>query len=257
MAKERPASSGRQPTNTRNRPAGPEHPARPREAPATPGPRRPSSGGPSDPRPIAAPFIRRPPGTGPADRQTAGAPGPDLRHDPSVADWGAQRAGSPHSSPVVEYPGRSGNQRNCGPSGARHVETAGAARVTPTRPPLPGLHLQPMVHVGDMAASVDFYEKLGGEVIHGDQDDEWVLMQIGTAQIGLVTRPPDAYRGESTVELNFAATMPLDRLEQLLLDRGLTTVEVATDGDLGTLLRVETPDGMPIKIHQVEPELMV
>jgi hypothetical protein len=183
------------------------------------------------------------------DRQAAVAPGPGLRHDPSVA-------GSPNSSSAAEHPGRYGNQRNS-PSGARRVEPADVARVPPTRPALPGLHLQPMVHVGDMAASVDFYEKLGGEVIHGDPDDEWVLMQVGTAQIGLVTRPPDAYRGESTVELNFAATMPLDRLERLLRDHGLTTVEVATDGEQGTQLRVETPDGMPIKIHQVEPDLMV
>jgi len=108
-----------------------------------------------------------------------------------------------------------------------------------------------------MAAAVGFYEKLGGEVIHGDRDGEWVLVQVGTAQIGLVTRPPDASRGESTVELNFAATMPLDRLEQLLRDHDVTIVEVATDGDLGTQLHVETPDGMPIKIHQVEPDLMV
>jgi hypothetical protein len=257
MAKERPVPSGRQPTNSRDRQAGPDYPARPREAPATPGPRRPTSGGPSDPRPIAATFIQRPPGTAPENRQTAGAPGPDLRNDPSAAASGTQRAGSPNSSVVAGYAGRPGNQRNSGPSGARRVETAGAARVPPTRPPLPGLHLQPMVHVGDMAASVDFYVKLGGEVIHGGPDDEWVLMQVGTAQIGLVTRPPNAYRGEGTVELNFAATMPLDRLEQLLLDHGLTAVEVARDGDLGMLLRVETPDGMPIKIHQVEPDLMV
>jgi hypothetical protein len=108
-----------------------------------------------------------------------------------------------------------------------------------------------------MAAAVAFYERLGGEVNHGERDGEWVLMQVGTAQIGLVTRPPDALRGESTVELNFTATMPLDRLEQLLRSRGVTVVEVAVDRDLGARLHVETPDGMPIKIHQVEPELMV
>ncbi|WP_148308188.1 VOC family protein [Actinoplanes friuliensis] len=125
------------------------------------------------------------------------------------------------------------------------------------KPQLPGLELQPMVHVGDMAAAVAFYEKLGGEVNHGDRDGEWVLMQVGTAQIGLVTRPPDAARGASTVELNFSATMPLDKLEQWLRDNDVKIVEVARDLDLGVQLHVETPDGMPIKIHQVEPELMV
>jgi predicted enzyme related to lactoylglutathione lyase len=114
-----------------------------------------------------------------------------------------------------------------------------------------------MVHVDDMAAAVGFYEKLGGEVNHGDRSGDWVLMQVGTAQIGLVTRPPNASRGESTVELNFAATRPLDRLEQMLREQGVTVVEMTADRDLGTQLHVETPDGMPIKIHQVEPELMV
>ncbi|OJF11655.1 hypothetical protein BG844_25050 [Couchioplanes caeruleus subsp. caeruleus] len=122
---------------------------------------------------------------------------------------------------------------------------------------LPGLQLQPMVHVADMPAAVGFYEKLGGELIHGERGGDWVLMQVGTAQVGLVTRPPDPAQGESTVELNFSATMPLERLEKQLRDRGVTIVRLATDRDLGTRLHVETPDGMPVKIHQVEPDLMI
>jgi hypothetical protein len=125
------------------------------------------------------------------------------------------------------------------------------------RPLLPGLQLQPVVHVDDMASAVDFYLRLGGEINHGDPSADWVLMQLGTAQISLVTRPPDASRGESTVELNFTATMPLDQLEQLLRERGVTIVEVTPNPDLGIQLHVETPDGMPIKIHQVEPDLLV
>ncbi|GAA2507608.1 hypothetical protein GCM10010435_14760 [Winogradskya consettensis] len=114
-----------------------------------------------------------------------------------------------------------------------------------------------MVHVADMPAAVNFYEAMGGELIHGDRDGEWVLMQVGNAQIGLVVRPPDPSRGESTVELNFSATMPLDRLEQMLRERDITIVEVADDPEVGVRLHVETPDGMPIKIHHVEPDLLV
>jgi predicted enzyme related to lactoylglutathione lyase len=132
-----------------------------------------------------------------------------------------------------------------------------AVKAPQPRPPLIGLQLQPLVHVDDMAEAVAFYESLGGEVNHGDRTGEWVLMQVGTAQVGLVTRPPAASRGESTVELNFTATMPLDRLEQLLFERGVTIVELTTDHDLGAQLHIETPEGMPIKIHQVEPELLV
>lgn len=146
----------------------------------------------------------------------------------------------------------------------RTVNQRGVARV-PVRREQPaqrqelllGLRLHPMVHVADMPAAVAFYEALGGALVHGDRDGEWVLMQVGTAQVGLVVRPPDPARGESTVELNFSAAMPLDRLEQLLRERGVTVVEVAADAELGTRLHVETPDGMPVKIHHVEPDPLV
>jgi len=53
-----------------------------------------------------------------------------------------------------------------------------------------GLHLQPMVHVEDMAASVHFYERLGGEILHGSRDGDWVLMRLADAEIGLLAHPP-------------------------------------------------------------------
>jgi hypothetical protein len=378
MAKQRPVPpGGRKPANP---PDDQGTPARPPTVPTPPGPRRPPAGDPSDPRPIAAPFMQHPAPGAPVDHpdhapaagyvepgqpasgtghpapdqresipqeapeaagtaesqpttssstrfvRTSGRPMPSPRRTPppenspiaaahpspqvaqqhtpgAPADqhWpemndapadphGPQTDGTPtdphgpetddsptdprgteitrasadprrpepqNSSPAA---GRShplpaaGNQRSFAPPTGRRPETVGVAKV---RPLLPGLQLQPMVHVDDMPAAVAFYEKLGGEINHGDRDGEWVLMQVGTAQIGLVTRPPDASRGESTVELNFAATMPLDRLEQLLRDHDLQVVEVARDLDLGTQLHIETPDGMPIKIHQVEPDLLV
>jgi predicted enzyme related to lactoylglutathione lyase len=186
-----------------------------------------------------------------------GTPADPRRSEPHNVSPAAGRPGAANALPAHSGPGPAGNQRSFDPPTGRRTETVGVAKVPPPRPLLPGLQLQPMVHVDDMAAAVAFYEQLGGEVNHGERDGEWVLMQVGTAQIGLVTRPPDASRGESTVELNFTATMPLDRLEQLLRSRGVIVVEVAVDRDLGARLHVETPDGMPIKIHQVEPELMV
>lgn len=170
---------------------------------------------------------------------------------------GSMTRNAPRPSPQSPAGQRAALQHDAEQAALRRAETVGIAKVPPRRPQGPGLQLQPLVHVGDMAASVAFYERLGGELIHGDRDDAWVLMQVGTAQIGLVTRPPDASRGESTVELNFAATMPLDRLEQVLRDHDLQVVKVARDLDLGTQLHIETPDGMPIKIHQVEPDLLV
>jgi predicted enzyme related to lactoylglutathione lyase len=191
----------------------------------------------------------------PGDR--SGRPGPvpvELPAQPGPAS--AERRGQ--VTPVVE-PGQSpaGTQLADDSDATGRIETVGGTEVRQPRPPLPGLQLQPLVHVNDMAAAVAFYEKLGGEINHGDRSGEWVLMQVGTAQIGLVTRPPNASCGEGTVELNFTATMPLDRLEKLLREQGVIIVKLKADPDLGTQLHVETPEGMPIKIHQVEPELLV
>jgi catechol 2,3-dioxygenase-like lactoylglutathione lyase family enzyme len=118
----------------------------------------------------------------------------------------------------------------------------------------PGLALQPMVRVTDMAAAIAFYEALGGELIHGDRGCDWVLMQVGTAQIGLVL---EVEGGGGQVELNFSAAMPLERLEELLRSREVTIVEVSRDGRWGTRLHLRTPDGLPVRIHHVEPDLLV
>jgi hypothetical protein len=118
----------------------------------------------------------------------------------------------------------------------------------------PGLHLRPMVHVVDMPASVAFYEQLGGEVVHGTRDGDWVLMQLGTTQIGLLACPPDPMRGETTVELTFAAAMPLDALAARLRTRGALLTEGAADTHAGVELQVRSPDGLLIKINQREPD---
>jgi predicted enzyme related to lactoylglutathione lyase len=120
-------------------------------------------------------------------------------------------------------------------------------------PPVPDFVLQPMVHVDDMPASIAFYERLGGSIVHGGPDTEWVLMQLGTAQIGLIARPLRPVRGESTVELNFHCTMPLDRLEKQLHGAGVGVAKKINDRTFGEQLHVHTPDGMVIKIHEREP----
>jgi len=111
------------------------------------------------------------------------------------------------------------------------------------------------VHVEDMAASVAFYRGLGAEIIHGGPDGDWVLVQLGTIQLDLITRPPRAEQGECTVELNFAAEEPLDRLRERLRGSGDPGADFAVHPDLGEHLEVRTPDGLLIKISQLEPGL--
>jgi catechol 2,3-dioxygenase-like lactoylglutathione lyase family enzyme len=105
-----------------------------------------------------------------------------------------------------------------------------------------------------MAASVAFFEDLGAEVIHGGPDSGYVLMQLGTVQIGLLVRPADPATdtGPGAVELSFAAAMPLDDLEQRLRGRGVTIAKSPHNTDFGPQLHVRTPDGLLLKIGQLE-----
>lgn len=118
----------------------------------------------------------------------------------------------------------------------------------------PGLLLRPMLHVTDLAASIAFYRQLGGEVIHGGDGSDWVLMQLGTVQIGLLVRAPDRARGEDTLELTFDAAMPLAELESKLHRAGIPVVEVGTDRDFGEQLHLRTPEGLLLKIGKREPD---
>jgi catechol 2,3-dioxygenase-like lactoylglutathione lyase family enzyme len=188
------------------------------------------------------------------------------RHRPSPTDWqtlGARPATSGDRGEPTRLPAR-GNAPV--PGSRRRPPGEQPGRGTPqapaTRPPAPRqdaaarrLQLQPMVHVADLAASVAFYERLGGELIHGSRDGDWVLMQLGMTQIGLLAHPPNAEEGECAVELNFAASMPLDELERRLRGAGVTIAEIATDRDFGEQLRIMSPDGLLVKINQIEPDV--
>jgi len=117
----------------------------------------------------------------------------------------------------------------------------------------PALRLQPMVHVKDMPASVSFYERLGGTVLHGSRDGDWVLMDIGGAQIGLLAHPPNPQQNEGEVELNFQCTVGLDRLEKTLRQAGGSIVRPTTDEGFGRQLQLSAPGGPLVKINELDP----
>jgi catechol 2,3-dioxygenase-like lactoylglutathione lyase family enzyme len=150
------------------------------------------------------------------------------------------------------------------PDAARPVGTAkrqaSADATTIAMPRIPAGHtmqFQPMVHVDDMPAAVAFFERLGAEVVHGTGADDWVLLQLGTTQLGLFARPPRAEDGECTVELNFAAATPLDDLERRLREAGVTIAGFEAHPGFGDQLQVRSPDGLLIKISQLEPDIEI
>ena len=125
---------------------------------------------------------------------------------------------------------------------------------TPSTPG-PAITLRPMVHVQDMVAAVSFYEALGAELVHGSRDGDWVLLRIGEGFIGLLAHPPNPEQNEGTVELNFEATEPLDRIEERLRAAGVAITRPTSDEGFGRQLQLTSPDGLLVKIDEVDPEL--
>ncbi len=116
----------------------------------------------------------------------------------------------------------------------------------------PALKLQPMVHVENMAASIKFYEALGGVLITKSRDDDWAQIALGGAEIGLLAHPANPEQNEGQVELNFEAEEPLDALQKRLTSAGVKIARGAADEAFGAQLQLEAPDGMLVKINRID-----
>ena len=123
------------------------------------------------------------------------------------------------------------------------------------REPVMALTLQPMVHVEDMAASVSFYEALGAQLLHGSRDGDFALLQIGSSQLSLLAHPPNPEQREGTVELNFDSSDDLRQVETRLRAAQVVITQPVTDEGFGRQLQVSSPDGLLIKINELQPEL--
>jgi len=120
----------------------------------------------------------------------------------------------------------------------------------------PKLTLQPMVHVRDMAATVAMLEALGGELIQGSRDGDWTQVSIGGAEIGLLAHPANPDHGEGDVELNFESRTPLDDVEQRARSAGVVVAQPTSDEGFGRQLQLRTPDGLLVKINEIEADLI-
>ena len=117
------------------------------------------------------------------------------------------------------------------------------------------LALQPMVHVEDMGRALDFYRALGATIVHGSRDGDWALLRLGGAELSLLAHPANPEQHEGKVELNFDSAAPLEGLEARLREAGVTIVRPTGDEGFGYQLQIADPDGMLIKINQLDPTL--
>lgn len=120
----------------------------------------------------------------------------------------------------------------------------------------PNLTLQPMVHVRDMAATVAMLEALGGELVQGSRDGDWTQVSIGGAEVGLLAHPANPDQGEGDVELNFQSRTPLEDVEQLARSAGVVVAQPTSDEGFGRQLQLRTPDGLLVKINEIEANLI-
>lgn len=117
------------------------------------------------------------------------------------------------------------------------------------------VRLRPMVHVTDMAAAVDFYGLLGARVLEGSRDGDWVLLGLGESRLGLLAHPPNPEQDEGAVELNFESTVPLDDLEARLTEAAAPITRPTTDEAFGRQLQLTSPDGLLVKIDELDAGL--
>ncbi len=140
-------------------------------------------------------------------------------------------------------------------SASHFVERVLRAQLATQENQMTGLNLQPMVHVEDMAASLAFYEALGAQVAHGSRDGDFVMLTVGNAQLSLLAHPPNPEQNEVTVELNFDTERELTDVESALRVANVEIAQPVTDEGFGRQLQVRSPDGLLIKINQLEPDL--
>lgn len=130
--------------------------------------------------------------------------------------------------------------------------TANPGAPVPTSTVSPEVVLQPMVHVQNMHRAVAFYEALGATVEHGSRDGDFVMLSLGGGQLSLLAHPANPEQDEGQVELNFETTGPLEALESKLRDAGITVVSPTSEQGFGRQLQVATPDGLLVKINELD-----
>lgn len=110
--------------------------------------------------------------------------------------------------------------------------------------------------VKDIAASRDFYTKLGFTVIGGDQAENWLILQNGAATIGLfqgmfekniLTFNP----GWNAKARKLDAFTDIRSIQRQIKGKGITLISEANETTAGPdSFVLEDPDGNPILFDQ-------
>lgn len=118
------------------------------------------------------------------------------------------------------------------------------------------LAIQPMLHVENMGESLAFFERLGAEVLFGSRDGDYALVQFGPTRLGLLAHPPSPDNPEP-LELQFESGTPLEQIEEHLRATAPEMIHRgAGDEAFGKMLQLRTPDGLVVKLLELERDLI-
>ena len=104
--------------------------------------------------------------------------------------------------------------------------------------------------VKDIKASREFYEKLGFIKIHGDESQNWLILESGEAKIGLF---------QGMFDKNIMTFNPTDALsiQKHLKALGIVPMQEADETGAGPIyFTLADPDGNQLLFDQYNPELM-
>ncbi len=121
----------------------------------------------------------------------------------------------------------------------------------------PTLTLQPMLHVADVGAHVAFFERLGGQLVYGSRDGDWALVRFGATELALLAHPanPDENAG-NPLELQLASRAPLEDVLARLPAGGAWVARGIADEGFGRQLQLRSPDGLVIKVNEIDRTLV-
>ena len=115
---------------------------------------------------------------------------------------------------------------------------------------------QPMIHVEDMAEALMFYEGLGAKLLFGSRDGDWAMIDFSGVRVGLLAHPPGDGKQE-TVELQFTSNQPLESVQEQMHAVNAAFIERGVaDEAFGRMLKLRTPDGLLVKVIEVERDLV-
>ena len=112
------------------------------------------------------------------------------------------------------------------------------------------------LNVKDLKSSKDFYQKIGFEIIGGDEEQKWLILKSGDKVIGLfqgmfeknmLTLNPKWDQNCDTIE----GAPDVRELQQSFKNQGIPIINEADSNTTGPAsFMIEDPDGNPILFDQ-------